>query len=143
MLETDQVRVGDEDLHFQVMEYVDGPTLQQVLSDKGRLATVEALSIAVQIARALEEAHGKGVLHHDIKPKNIFIAEDEIAKVGDFGVASPVGVPTPRDGAALGTFDSTCLLNGVAASENRLTPSLGHLLIGRGGLRDACGPAPL
>jgi predicted Ser/Thr protein kinase len=101
VLETDHVSVGNEHVHFQVMEYVDGPTLQRVLNHKGRLPTVKALAIAVQIARALEEAHDKGVLHHDIKPTNIFIAEDETAKVGDFGVARSVNVPTPRDDAAL------------------------------------------
>jgi hypothetical protein len=104
VLETDRVRLGGEHVHFQVMEYVDGPTLQGVLNDKGRLLLDEALDIAVQIARALEEAHDKGVLHHDIKPNNIFIADDETVKVGDFGVAGPVGLPTPRDDAALGTL---------------------------------------
>jgi hypothetical protein len=103
VLETDYVRVGNEDVHFQVMEYVDGPTLQQVLSERGRLPVATALAITVQIAQALEEADDRGVLHHDIKPKNIFIAEDETAKVGDFGVASPVGFPTPRHGAAQDT----------------------------------------
>ena len=101
VFETDCVRVGNEDVHFQAMEYVDGPTLERVLDEKGRLATVEALSIAVQIARALEQAHDKGVLHHDIKPQNIFIAEDETAKVGDFGVARAVDLPTPRPTLAL------------------------------------------
>ena len=103
VLETDHVREGNEDTHFQVMEYVDGLTLQRVLDHEGRLSTVEAVDIALQIALALEEAHHKGVLHHNIKPKNIFIAQDETVKVGDFGVASP-DVPMPGDNAALDTF---------------------------------------
>ena len=104
VLETDYVRVGNEDVHFQVMEYVDGPTLQQVLSERGRLPAATALAITAQIARALEEADDRGVLHHNITPKNIFIAEDETAKVGDFGVARAVDVPMPRDDAALDTL---------------------------------------
>jgi serine/threonine protein kinase len=103
ILETDHIRLRDEHVHFQVMEYVNGPTLQQVLSQKGRFSTGEAVGIAIQIARALEEAHEKGVLHHDIKPKNIFIGEDETAKVGDFGIARAVEFPTSRDDAVLGT----------------------------------------
>ena len=103
VLETDHVRLRNEYVDFQVMEYVDGPTLQHVLSRRGRFSTAEALHIAIQIARALEEAHDKGVLHHDIKPKNIFIGEDETAKVGDFGIARAVDFPTARDDAVVGT----------------------------------------
>ena len=73
------------------------------MSERGRLPTATALAITVQIAQALEEADDRGVLHHNITPKNIFIAEDETVKVGDFGVARAVDVPTPRDDAALDT----------------------------------------
>ena len=103
VLETDHVRLRNEHVDFQVTEYVHGPTLQHLLSRKGRFSAVEAIGIAIQIARALEEAHDKGVLHHDIKPKNIFIGEDETVKVGDFGIARAVDFPTTRDDTAAGT----------------------------------------
>jgi hypothetical protein len=104
VLETGRVRVRDEPVHFQVMEHVDGPTLQQVLSHRGRFPTIEAVGIAIQIARALEEAHDKGVLHHDVGPKNIFIVDAETAKVGDFGIARAVGFPVTGDEAVVGTL---------------------------------------
>jgi serine/threonine protein kinase len=69
-----------------VMELVEGPTLAEKLA-KGRLPVAEALSIARQIAEALEAAHARGVVHRDLKPANIKLRPDGPVKVLDFGLA--------------------------------------------------------
>ncbi len=69
-----------------VMELVEGTTLAERL-EAGRLAMADVLSLAVQIAQALEAAHEKGIVHRDLKPQNIKIAPDGTVKVLDFGLA--------------------------------------------------------
>jgi eukaryotic-like serine/threonine-protein kinase len=69
-----------------VLEFVEGPTLAERLL-KGRLRTQEALTIARQIALALESAHEKGIIHRDLKPSNIKITSAGVVKVLDFGIA--------------------------------------------------------
>src|SRR3990170_4323038 len=74
------------DNYFIVMEFVDGSTLRNLM-EAGPLPTERALNIAVQIARALEEAQARGVVHRDIKPDNILVTADDSVKVTDFGIA--------------------------------------------------------
>lgn len=76
----------DEDTAFIVMEYVPGDTLAQRLR-RGPLPIAQALEVGIQVARALEEAHDKSVLHRDIKPQNVILDSDGDAKVADFGIA--------------------------------------------------------
>jgi serine/threonine-protein kinase len=76
-----------DDLAYIAMEYVDGPTLDQLLSGPGALAPERMFSIFGQTAVALDYAHGKGIVHRDIKPANIMIAADGTAKITDFGIA--------------------------------------------------------
>ena len=71
---------------FLVLELVEGEDLAQILK-RGRLPVVEALSIARQVAEALEAAHEKGIVHRDLKPANIMVRSDGTVKVLDFGVA--------------------------------------------------------
>ncbi len=78
---------ADEGTYFMVMEYVEGFNLKQHIREKGRLAVDETVSIATQIAEALEKAHGAGVVHRDIKPQNILFSSDGKVKVTDFGIA--------------------------------------------------------
>jgi len=75
------------DLAYIAMEYVDGPTLDQVLSQPLALAPERMFSILGQIAVALDYAHGKGIVHRDVKPANIMIAADGATKITDFGIA--------------------------------------------------------
>jgi len=80
--------VGEEDgTYFMVMEYVEGFNLKQYITRKGQLSAIEAVSIARQIAEALEKAHSAGVVHRDIKPQNILFSSDGKVKVTDFGIA--------------------------------------------------------
>jgi serine/threonine-protein kinase len=75
------------ELAYIAMEYVDGPTLDQLLSEPQPLAPNRIFSILAQTAAALDYAHGKGIVHRDIKPANIMIAGDGTAKITDFGIA--------------------------------------------------------
>jgi serine/threonine protein kinase len=80
----------DDGIPFLVMEYVPGTTLGDELHDRARLPGPEALTIALEIARALDAADQKGIVHRDLKPHNIKIVEGEV-KVLDFGIARADG----------------------------------------------------
>jgi serine/threonine protein kinase len=75
------------DLAYIAMEYVDGPTLDQLLSEPEALGQEQMFSVLGQTAVALDYAHLKGIVHRDIKPANIMIAADGTAKITDFGIA--------------------------------------------------------
>jgi serine/threonine-protein kinase len=75
------------ELAYIAMEYVDGPTLDQVLSEAQPISPERMFSILGQTAVALDYAHQKGIVHRDIKPANIMIARDGTAKITDFGIA--------------------------------------------------------
>lgn len=80
--------VGSEDgMHYIVMEYVEGITLKTYIEKKGQLSYKEAISIAIQVGRGIEAAHGKHIVHQDIKPQNIMISTEGKVKVMDFGIA--------------------------------------------------------
>lgn len=80
--------VGEEQgVHFIVMEYLDGKNLKEHIRGKEKLTAAEAVSIAIRIAEALEEAHAAGVIHRDIKPQNIIFLNNGQVKVADFGIA--------------------------------------------------------
>ncbi len=81
----DVSRSGDVD--YIVMELIEGITLKQYLEKKGRLNWRETLHFSMQIAKALEHAHSRGIIHRDIKPHNIMILKDGSIKVADFGIA--------------------------------------------------------
>ena len=92
--------VGSEDgLYYIVMEYIEGITLKQYIAKKGRLGYNEALSIAIQMARGIEAAHNKGIVHQDIKPQNIIISKEGKVKVTDFGIARAANSNTIHAGS--------------------------------------------
>ena len=76
-----------DDLAYIAMEYVDGPTLDHLLSGPQPIAPDQMFGILAQTATALDYAHQKGIVHRDIKPANIMIAADGTAKIADFGIA--------------------------------------------------------
>lgn len=83
--------VGQEDdLHYIVMEYVNGITLKEYIVQKGVLEWKEAVNIVIQICSAIEHAHKNHIVHRDIKPHNILLTKDGVAKVTDFGIARAV-----------------------------------------------------
>ncbi len=81
----DVSRTGEAD--YIVMELIEGISLKQYLERKGNLNWRETLHFSIQIAKALEHAHAKGIVHRDIKPHNIMILKDGSVKVADFGIA--------------------------------------------------------
>lgn len=87
--------VGSEgDLHYIVMELIKGKTLKEIINQDGALSWKWSVNVAIQIASALETAHKNHIIHRDIKPHNIIITEDGIAKVTDFGIAKAVSNST-------------------------------------------------
>jgi serine/threonine protein kinase len=94
----------DDEDNFIVMERVDGPSLREFLLPDRPVSVDRAVSIASQVASALEYAHRQGVVHRDIKPANILISQDGMVKVADFGIAKAVlGDDMTQTGTALGT----------------------------------------
>lgn len=87
--------VGDEDdLHYIVMELVEGITLKTYIAKKGKLEIRETIGIAMQVAQGIEAAHEQHIVHRDIKPQNIIISRDGKVKVTDFGIAKAATTET-------------------------------------------------
>ena len=89
--------VGHEEennLYYIVMELIKGKTLKEIIDKDKKISWKWAVNIAIQIASALELAHKTGIIHRDIKPHNIIITEDGVAKVTDFGIAKAVSNST-------------------------------------------------
>ncbi len=101
------IDVGEHDhAPFIVFEYVAGETLKARIRRLGRLPVTEALAYAIEIARALQAAHDKGIVHRDVKPQNVLIDEEGRAKVTDFGIARTLEEDgLTADGRVLGTTD--------------------------------------
>jgi eukaryotic-like serine/threonine-protein kinase len=76
-----------EGTYFMVMEFVSGHNLRTVLSAFGRLEPAQVVEVMAQVLAALDHAHGHGIVHRDVKPENILIADDGTVKVADFGLA--------------------------------------------------------
>ncbi len=77
-------------LHYFVMELIEGITLKEYITRKGKLAIKESIGVAIQIAQGLEAAHNRHLVHRDIKPQNIIISRDGKIKVTDFGIARAI-----------------------------------------------------
>jgi len=90
------IDVGEsEGFFYFAMEYVDGETLGQRLAREGRLPEAQALAITTEVARALDHAHSKGLIHRDIKPDNIMLTKEGRVRVTDFGLAKALGGDDP------------------------------------------------
>jgi serine/threonine protein kinase len=84
----------DDGTYYITMEYLPGGTLKERLMARGTLRPQEAAEVALQIGKALETAHVRGVVHRDIKPRNILLADSDHVKVADFGIARAVEATT-------------------------------------------------
>lgn len=77
----------DENIHYLVMEYIEGQTLKEYIVSNGPLSPEEALPIMQQLVSAISNAHDNGIIHRDIKPQNILMDHEGNVKITDFGIA--------------------------------------------------------
>ena len=92
-----------DSLDYIVMELIDGITLKQYMEKKGPLSWRETLHFSMQIAKALEHAHSRNIIHRDIKPHNVMILKDGSVKVADFGIARIASAQNTLTKEALGS----------------------------------------
>jgi len=96
-------------MYYLTMEYVEGTSLKQLISSRGKLPMPVTLTIGKQLCRALEVAHAEGVIHRDIKPQNMVVEPSGFLKVMDFGIARlanpPKGKGLTEAGMSIGTPD--------------------------------------
>ena len=101
------VRVLDygaaRDIHYLIMECIEGRDLLEILEERGPLPYEEVLNIAFQVARALEHASQQGIVHRDIKPQNLMVTADGTVKVCDFGIARAVALPSLTQSGFVGS----------------------------------------
>jgi serine/threonine protein kinase len=94
---------SDRDVHYLVMEYIEGKDLKEMLNIRGRLPYQEALSIVSQVVQALRRANERGIVHRDIKPQNLMITTDGVVKVLDFGIARIRALPSLTQSGFVGS----------------------------------------
>ena len=96
--------IGEESgIPYLAMEFVDGQTVAALIEKGHRFVPEKVISLASQIAAAIDYAHGKGVIHRDIKPSNLILYEEERVKVTDFGIAKLADAEMTQSGTLLGT----------------------------------------
>ncbi|OUU20061.1 MAG: hypothetical protein CBC13_11255 [Planctomycetia bacterium TMED53] len=126
----------DGELPYLVMEFLPGPSFEELLQKQKCLETLEVLRVALAASRALEEARNQGIIHRDIKPSNLIIDSRDSIKLVDFGLAGPVGELTDDETEVVGTpqYCSPEQVQGSVTDERSDIYSLGatlfHLLTG-------------
>lgn len=121
----------DKDGHpAMVMEFVDGMTLEKIMSSEERPPFKRCINLLIQAARALDYAHQRGVIHRDIKPANLLVTGNDVVKIADFGVAKLSGSSLTLSGQLLGTpaFMSPEQFTGSAVDGRSDLFSLGAIL---------------
>jgi serine/threonine-protein kinase len=98
-------RDADTGRHAMVMEYIDGPSCEYILSRDGRMTVDDATLVIYHVSKALAFLHSQSVIHRDVKPDNILLGTDGIAKLADFGLAKRLG----------GVEDVTTMSTGVGS----------------------------
>ena len=100
ILDIDRLPTG---VPYMVMEYLEGKDLHQVLTDEGPLTVGRVIDYVMQASDAIGEAHSRGIIHRDLKPHNLFLTQDDVVKVVDFGLAKTL----PDSTAARGSSNDT------------------------------------
>lgn len=94
----------DGDIHYLVMEYIEGQTLKEFIVSNGPLSPEEALPIMQQLVSAISNAHENGIVHRDVKPQNILMDRDGNVKITDFGIAMALSATAhTKTNSVLGT----------------------------------------
>jgi serine/threonine-protein kinase len=94
----------DQDMAYLVMEYLPGITLRELLREQRRLSVPQAVTIMDAVLSGLSAAHRAGIVHRDVKPENVLLAEDGRIKIGDFGLARATTANTATGQLLLGTI---------------------------------------
>ncbi|KQT89384.1 hypothetical protein ASG49_16570 [Marmoricola sp. Leaf446] len=134
----DVVVDGDSGARWLVMEYVEGPTLDALVRERGRLSPDEAAPLLWQVADALVAAHAAGIAHRDVKPSNVLLEHGRVAKLADFGIARVASDPSltqtgmvTGSPAYLAPEIATGTGGGAAADVWSLGATAWHVLAGR------------
>lgn len=134
------IDVGESnEFHYYVMEYVDGWSVAEILREDGAFEEAEALDIVVQVAKALQHASEHQIVHRDVKPENILVTPDGVAKLADLGLSKRMTADCSitTEGKTLGTpfYVSPELARGARDVDIRsdiysLGATLYHMLVG-------------
>lgn len=105
IVQVQDVGTTERNLHYIIMQYIDGSNLEEKIQAAGRHTPPEATRIVLEIARGLQVAHRAGVIHRDIKAENILITQTGQVKLTDFGLAKDLNseLKLTADGAMIGT----------------------------------------
>lgn len=118
-------------ISYIAMEYVDGRTLKELITESGRLDQGLAVRVALQILAALGHAHQRGIIHRDVKPQNVLVSHTGQVKIGDFGIAGMADTNTlTSDGNVMGSvhYFSPEQAKGMRATEASDLYSVGVML---------------